>query len=119
MATVTFTQDRTPPPVDERLEHYGAQALLLDKPIKLRFQPDFYDYARGSYTGWTGVSWGVDLEGVEEGRRMREALAALFKVLAQGEASQVKVIMALEGWVVPLVEPSAEALATAGEEDQP
>jgi hypothetical protein len=81
MANVTFSTDvKAPPPLDQALEQKGGASILLGKPIRLRIQPDFYDYDKRQYTAWSFVSWVVDVETIEEGRRLREGLQVFLRL---------------------------------------
>ncbi len=97
MAQVSFAPDKTTPPMDEPLEQAAAVALLAGKPIiKLRLQPDLYNFDKRHYSSWAGLTWMLDLESVEEGRRFREGLEWFLKAFGDPE-KQKKVLELLEG----------------------
>lgn len=74
MAKVSFLPEAAPPPIDQKLEEVAAQAALASREIRLRLQPDLYNYDRSRYDSWNGLTWTLELDGVEEGRQFREAL---------------------------------------------
>jgi len=93
MAQVSFAPDATRPPLDAKLEEVGAQALLIGKPIRLRIQPDLYDPDKRGYYAWAGLTWMLDLDDVEEGRRLREVLTVV--MAAFGDERQAKLLKLL------------------------
>lgn len=88
MAIVHFVPEETRPPLDARLEELGAAAGALGKPIRIRLQPDIYDYESQRNQKWYGLIWTVELQDIEEGRRLREGLTEFFKKFGESEASQ-------------------------------
>lgn len=95
MAKVTFLPDRVAPPVDAKLEEIGGIATLAGREIRLRLQPDLYHHDKQGYVAWAGLTWTLELEDIEEGRRFREALGRF--MAAFGDERQGKVIEMLEG----------------------
>lgn len=93
MATVTFTA--APPPIDTVLDQLALDAAAAQKPIRIRLQPDVYEYSTRLFKTWTGLVWFVECEDVEEGRRLREGLADFFK--AFGTKRQEKLLKVLQG----------------------
>lgn len=115
MGKVTFSPERQPPPIDQRLQQAAGQAVLMDRPIRLRLQPDLWDYDKGNYSAWSGLSWVLELDDVEEGRRARQALQALWAVFGHSAEVQAQLITLLDEWGVALVA-DATARGVAGEE---
>jgi hypothetical protein len=97
MAQVTFAHDDRPP-VDATLEGIGNGASTLNKPIRCRFQPDLYDWARTSYTAWHGLTWTIDVVDVPEGRVLREALTLFFRAFG-GDARRQKRLLTMLGQI--------------------
>lgn len=95
MATVVFTADQTPPPIDARLEETGAVAGVLGKPIRVRIQPDLYDYDGQKYQVWNQLTWTVDLADVAEGRKLREGLTDFFALFGKSPSSQLRLLSEL------------------------
>lgn len=95
MAKVSFLPDQQPPPIDQALELVGASAALASRPIRIRLQPDLYDIDKRSYYGWVGLTWTLDLEDIEEGRRFREGLGRFMAGFGDPE-KQAKLLRALE-----------------------
>ena len=88
-------------PIDTALERAAAVAMTVGKPLKIRIQPDVYDYDSQKYLTWTNLVWTVDVEDVEEGRRLRELVeAALEAFAARDGAGQVGLIGELRGFHV-------------------
>lgn len=96
MATVVFTADQTPPPIDARLEETGAVAGVMGKPIRVRIQPDLYDYDGQKYQVWNQLTWTVDLADVAEGRKLREGLTMFFRLFGASPKSQVSLLELLK-----------------------
>ncbi len=97
MADVSFTHDDARPSMDRPRELVGDGAANLSKPIRVRLQPDLYDYDNSSYTTWSGLVWSVQLRDVEEGRRLREGLTDFFRVFGGSEKAQRGVLKVLKG----------------------
>lgn len=96
MARVNSTLDPQPRnPVDQRLEELGAVASISGKPLRVRVQPDIYNSENGNYSVWAGLSWTVDLDGVEEGRKLREGLTDFFQLFGTSPQSQEAVLLNL------------------------
>lgn len=85
MAKVSFLPEKVAPPIDGKLEEVGAQAVLASRPIRLRLQPDLYNLDRQSYDSWSGLTWTLELDDVEEGRRFREALGTFMAAFGDPE----------------------------------
>jgi len=96
MADVTFTHDDQRPSMDLSLEQVGDGAANLQKPIRVRLQPDLYDYTGSSYKTWSGLVWSVQLRDVEEGRRLREGLTDFFRAFGGSEKDQKALLKALK-----------------------
>lgn len=96
MAKVSFLPEKVAPPVDGKLEEAGAQAALASRPIRLRLQPDLYLTDQRAYTTWVGLTWTLDLDDVEEGRRFREALGKFMAAFGDPE-KQGTLLSTLEG----------------------
>ena len=94
MALVDFSPEREKPALDLALEQAGA--IAQTKPIRFRVQPDLYDYDRQRYQPWVGLIWTVDLENVEEGRRLREGLTRFFRLFGRTVEMQAEVLRTLE-----------------------
>lgn len=92
MATVNFVPEETRPPIDARLEELGAAAGALGKPIRIRLQPDIYDYESQRNQKWYGLIWSVELQDVEEGRRLREGMTEFFRRFGESPESQAKLL---------------------------
>ncbi len=88
MAKVTFTPEKAPPPLDQTLDQMGAAALALGKTIRVRIQPDIYDYGKRQYNAWSFVTWVVDLENLEQGRALREGLQGFLRVFGLLDPAQ-------------------------------
>lgn len=97
MAKVTSQAEQQPPPLDQRLEELATIASLNSRALRVRIQPDIYNYETGNYAVWTGLSWTFDLTDVEEGRRLREGLAAFFELFGKSPESQGRVLDMLRG----------------------
>lgn len=95
MAQVSFAPDRIAPALDGRLEEAAAQAALASRPIRVRIQPAFYNLDKSGYDGWNNLVWTLDLDDVEEGRRLRQGLEAFLKAFGDPER-QAKVLRMLE-----------------------
>jgi hypothetical protein len=102
MANVSFSMD-TPPTLDGPLERCGDSASGLDKPIKLRIQPDLYDWSRRNYHSWSGLTWMVEVQDVEEGRRLRQGLTDFLRCFGGAEWQQTELL----GLVAALASPPA------------
>lgn len=100
MAIVVFTADQTPPPIDARLEETGAVAGVMGKPIRVRIQPDLYDYEGQKYQVWNQLTWTVDLADVAEGRKLREGLTMFFKQFGRSPEAQAILLASLHTDVV-------------------
>ena len=94
MASVDFSPEREKPALDLALEQAGT--IAQTKPIRFRVQPDLYDYDRQRYQPWAGLIWTVDLEDVEEGRRLREGLTRFFRLFGRTAEMQAEVLRVLE-----------------------
>lgn len=95
MAKVSFLPDKVAPPIDAALTELGAQAVLADRPLRLRLQPDLYSVDRQAYLAWAGLTWTLDLDDVEEGKRFREALGKFMAAFGDAE-KQAKLIALVE-----------------------
>ena len=84
MAHMTFAHDLKPS-MDAPLEAIAEAATVLNKPIKVRVQPDLYDWGAVRYGTWLGLAWTMECQDVEEGRRLREGLTMFFRLFG-GEA---------------------------------
>lgn len=69
----------------------------MSKPIRVRLQPDLYDYTGSSYKTWQGLVWSVQLRDVAEGRRLREGLTDFFHAFGGSEKDQKAVLKVLKG----------------------
>ena len=92
MAHVSFAPDERPT-VDAALDLIGEGAAPLQKPIKVRIQPDLYDWGRTRYTAWH--SWAVECQDVAEGRRLREGLTSFFAAFGGSEKQQRRLLQDL------------------------
>lgn len=92
MAKVSFAPEAEKPNLDERLAQVAQSAAAIDRPIRLRVQPDLYDDAEKKYLTWTGLSWSVELESVEEGQRLREGLARFFRLFGHDAETQAALL---------------------------
>lgn len=90
MATTSFTPDAPKPALDEPLERVGNAASTLEKHIRLRLQPDLYNWETRKYQAWHGLTWYIDVGDVAEGRRLRGALADFFMVFGGSARQQEK-----------------------------
>jgi hypothetical protein len=90
MAHTAFTHDEKPS-MDAPLEVVGNGASALEKPIRIRLQPDLYNWETRTYEAWYGLTWKVEVQDVAEGRRLRQALADLFTAFGGNERQQTKV----------------------------
>ncbi len=95
MAEVSFTHDDKPP-MDRRLEEITSHAENLQKPVRIRVQPDIYDHVHQNYAAWTGLVWMLELRDIEEARRLREGLANFFRVFGGDEKKQKGLLTELE-----------------------
>lgn len=86
MASVSFLPEAERPPIDKALEDAAKAAGETDKLLRLRLQPDLYNFQKGAYGAWHGLSWTLDLDDVEEGRRLREGLQDFFRLFATDQA---------------------------------
>jgi hypothetical protein len=96
MAHVNFTFD-TPPTLDGPLERCGDSASAVEKPIRLRIQPDLYDWSRRNYHSWSGLTWMVEVQDVEEGRRFRQGLQDFLQAFGGTEWQQGELLDLLSG----------------------
>ena len=87
MAEVTFTQDGVQP-VDRRLIEISDHSAQLERPLRIRLQPDLYDYKNTAWTSWSGLVWTLETRDIEEARRLREGLADFFRVFGADEKRQ-------------------------------
>jgi len=94
MAKVSSTQDERPP-VDETLEHIGTIAAGVGRPIRIRLAPDLYDYEKQGYNSWHTLSWSVEVQDVEEGRRLRKGLNDFLHAFGATPKSQAAVLKAV------------------------
>jgi len=85
MAQVNSSADPKPS-VEDFLETFLAEQ---GKPLKIRVQPTLYDYNTRNYPSWQGVSWLLELEGVEEASRLREGLEDFFQCFGSEKQEQV------------------------------
>lgn len=92
MANVSFAPEDKRPSLDGAIE----SASESGKAIRVRCQPDVYDYEKGNYQTWTGLSWIVECQDVEEGRRLREGLTDFFKAFGGQAAMQERVLNELK-----------------------
>lgn len=92
MASVSSAATDEKPPIDKRLEALGAIAAAAGKPIRVRIQPDIYDYQNQANQTWLGLIWMIELEDVEEGRKLREGLTWFFQKFGQSAESQKKLL---------------------------
>lgn len=99
MAKVSFLPDRQAPPLDRKLEELAGVAALAGKPIRLRIQPDIYNYDRQGYDAWLGLTWTLEVDDADEGRVFRAALGRFMGLFGdpvkQGELR--KLLEELEG----------------------
>ena len=95
MATVNFAPEQERPPLDRALEEAADRSLIREKPVRIRVQPDLYDYEQRAYQAWNGLSWILEITDVEEGRRLREGLQHFFKLFGQSEAAQGELLASL------------------------
>jgi len=72
--------------LDHSLERAAAAAMTVGKPLKIRIQPDVYDYDNQRYTSWSQVIWTMDVQDVEEGRRLRRLLQTVLAAFAGRDA---------------------------------
>lgn len=100
MAKVNSTMDPQPRPVDQRLEELGAVASISGKPLRVRVQPDIYNSENGNYAVWAGLSWTLDLDSVEEGRKLREALTDFFILFGLNPDAQAGLLETLRSLVI-------------------
>ncbi len=97
MAQTDFTRDAPPkPPIDAPIEQVGNYAATLEKPIRLRVQPDLYNWKAHTYQAWYGLTWYINVADVTEGRKLRKALTDFFVVFGGSEKQQAKLIQALQ-----------------------
>ncbi len=75
MAQVNWSQDEKPP-IDAVLETLAE--AYPDRALKIRVQPTIYDYETRTYKTWTELSWVLEMDDVDEARRMREGLQDFF-----------------------------------------
>lgn len=89
MAKVTYAADAlVPRSLDYTIEEMAEQLDLRVKPLRLRVQPDVYDVRLARYTSWAGVIWSIDVDTVDEGRKLREGLTLFFRRFGEGAAMQ-------------------------------
>ena len=96
MAQVSYLPDAQQPPIDGKLEEIAAESALASRTIRIRLQPDLYSPDRAKYESWKGLVWAVELEDVEEGRKLREGLQKFFAAFGDG-GKQAALLEALEG----------------------
>lgn len=95
MAKVSFAPERVPPPIDQKLEEVASQAALASREIRLRLQPDLYNPDKRGYESWSGLTWTLELNDVDEGRRFREVLGKVMAAFGD-ETKQAALLKALE-----------------------
>lgn len=110
---VTFSPNREPRPIDATLEELGGAAILAGRSVRVRVQPDLYNYEKGSFSSWATLAWTLDLEDIEEGRRFREALTAFFKAFGECETAEKQ-----RGLTVALLH-TAKTIEAAGNSVRP
>jgi hypothetical protein len=94
MAHVTFLPDKQAPPTDGKLLEIAAQATLASRAIRLRLQPDLYNFDKQNYDSWVGAAWTLDLDDAEEGRKFLAGLASFMRGFGDAE-KQGKLLKAL------------------------
>jgi hypothetical protein len=94
MASTAFTHDSRPS-MDASLEEVSLGAATLEKPIRVRLQPAVYSYEKRDYQAWAGLTWLVDVQDVEEGRRLRQGLADFICAFGGSEKVQIRLLEAV------------------------
>ncbi len=95
MAQVTFLPDVERPPLDQALIKNAETAARVKRLIRIRVQPDLYNHDSQAYTAWQGLSWTIEVESVEEGKRLREGLTHFFGAFAERQEELLKVLRGL------------------------
>ena len=97
MATVSYVADRVAPSSDRKLDEIAAMAVLTARAIKLRLQPDLYNFDKQHYDSWTGAAWTLDLEDAAEARKFLEGLRCYMAAFGDGPEKQKQVLEMLGG----------------------
>lgn len=83
MPRVTYASD-----VDDSILQDLADAAT--SAIRIRVQPQVYDFAKGQYASWSGVSWTIVCANEQEAKQLREGLKAFFRAWESSPAADVK-----------------------------
>jgi hypothetical protein len=102
MASVDFAPEKERPALDQALEANAAACAQLQKPVRVRLQPDLYEYERKIYSSWLGLTWIVELSDIDEGRRLRQGLQDFFRLFGQSADSQDEMLRELRELVTAM-----------------
>ncbi len=95
MAQVTFLPSVERPPLDQSLLENAQTAERAGRAIRIRVQPDLYNHDKQGYTSWQGLTWTIEMDSVEEGKRLREGLTHFFGAFAGRQEELLKVLRGL------------------------
>jgi hypothetical protein len=102
MASVDFAPEKERPALDQALEAAAVACTQNQKPIRIRLQPDLYEYERRIYAAWLGLTWIVEVGDLEEGRRLRQGLQDFFRLFGQSADSQDEMLRELRELVTAM-----------------